>query len=333
MVVIPPCRCPPVGYVGPTAHRPGGNMDQVILDPQLVPLMGSAPTFVLSNDVLPPMRAAMVDAPGPVLSDAVERTDHVVSEDPRVTVRVHRPTGATGPLPLVYSIHGGGYVFGSCTMDDPKFDRWCPKLGCIGVSVEYRLAPETPYPGPLEDCYAGLRWAYEHRDELGIDPSRIVISGVSAGGGLAAGLALLVRDRGEIPVTHQLLECPMIDDRQTTSSSRLDGLPVWSRESNTFGWAAYLGELSGAAEPPAYAVPARADDLRGLPPGLVIVGGADGFRDEDITYALRLNQAGVPTALHVLPGAPHGVQMFAGTAVAQQWSQTVEQWLARALER
>ena len=245
-------------------------MDSVILDPQLMPLMAAAPSFVLSNEVLGSMRAAGLGVAAPALSDAVDRRDHEVSTEPRVVVRVHRPRGIDGPLPLVYWIHGGGYVLGSFDMDDTRFDRWCPSFGCIGVSVEYRLAPETPYPGPLEDCYAGLRWTWEHRDELGIDASRIVIGGVSAGGGLAAGLALLARDRGEVPVTHQLLECPMIDDRQATSSSRLDGLPVWSRESNTFGWKAYLGERYGRDDVESYAAPARAEDLRGLPPGLEI---------------------------------------------------------------
>lgn len=306
---------------------------RAVLDPQLVPLAANAPAFVLDDVTVRAMRAQGLGAAVPQLSDAVERTDHVVSEDPRVVVRVHRPKGLTGPLPLVYSIHGGGFIFGSYDMDDPKLDRWCSLFGCIGVSVEYRLAPETPYPGPLEDCYAGLAWAWNNRAELGIDESRIVITGVSAGGGLCAGLALLVRDRGEIPVTHQLLECPMIDDRQVTSSSRLDDLLIWSRESNTYGWRAYLGERYGTDDIPGHAAPSRADDLGGLPESLVIVGGADGFRDEDITYAMRLMQAGVPTALHVVPGAPHGVQMFAGTQPAQTWASLVEAWLGRAFAR
>jgi acetyl esterase/lipase len=215
-------------------------------------------------------------------------------------------------------------------MDDAKFDRYCPQFPCVGVSVEYRLAPETPYPGPLDDCYAGLRWTRDHAAELGVDPDRIGVAGVSAGGGLAAALVLLARDRGEVRVAFQLLECPMLDDRQTTSSSRREGLPIWSRESNMFGWQSYLGDLYGG-DVPAYAAPARATDLTGLPPALVIVGGADGFRDEDIEYALRLNQAGVPTELHVLPGAPHGVQFFAGSVIARRWGQTVTQWLEQQL--
>ena len=225
-------------------------MDAVILDEEIVPLLALAPAFRLSVDALPEMRDARIVAMQVELSDAVERTDHVVSEDPRVVVRVHRPKAVAGPLPCVYSIHGGGYVLGTYAMDDARFDRLCPTFPCVGVSVEYRLAPETAYPGPLDDCYAGLRWTFEHAAELGITPDRVGIAGVSAGGGLAAALALLARDRGEVPVAFQLLECPMIDDRQTTSSSRLDGLPIWSRESNEFGWRSYLGDLYGSDDVP-----------------------------------------------------------------------------------
>jgi acetyl esterase/lipase len=307
-------------------------MDAVILDDEIAPALAAFPMVAaLSVDALAAMRATRGEMfAGIELSDAVERSEQVVSDDPNVVVRVHRPKDVDGPLPCVYSIHGGGYVLGSYDMDDAKFDRYCPMFPCVGVSVEYRLAPETPYPGPLDDCYAGLRWTHDHADELGIARDRIGVAGVSAGGGLAAALALVARDRGEVPLAFQLLECPMLDDRQTTSSSQLDGLPIWSRESNAFGWRSYLGELYGG-DVPAYAAPARATDLTGLPPALVIVGGADGFRDEDIEYALRLNQSGVPTELHVLPGAPHGVQFFAGSVVARRWGQMVTQWLEQQL--
>jgi acetyl esterase/lipase len=306
-------------------------MDEAVLDPELEPLAGNAPVLQLTLDSIAVIREQGSLAAPVELSDAVERTDHVVQDDPRVVVRVHRARGTEGTLPCVYSIHGGGYVFGSYEMDDLRFDRWCVKHNCVGVSVEYRLAPDAAYPGPLEDCYAGLKWVHDHADAIGIDRSRIGISGVSAGGGLAAALALLARDRGEVPIAFQLLECPMIDDRQTSSSSRRDGMLIWSRESNEFGWRCYLGELYGSDDIPPYAAAARATDLRGLPPALVIVGGADGFRDEDIEYALRLGQAGVPPELHVLPGAPHGVQMFAGTRIAQRWADYVDDWLARML--
>ncbi len=271
--------------------------------------------------------------PPPALGDDVERIDHVVDAGLGVVVRVHRPKAVEGPLPCLFSIHGGGYIAGSYEGDDAKFDRWCPALGIVGVAVEYRLAPETPYPGPLEDCYRALSWVFAHADELGIDPARVGITGVSAGGGLCAALALLVRDRGELAVQFQLLDCPMIDDRQTTPSSRLDELLIWSRHANEFGWRAYLGDLYGGDAVPYYAAAARADDLAGLPEAYVCVGGADGFRDEDITYAMRLYGAGVPAELHVYPGAPHGVAAFAGTEIAKRYNRDQRDWLARQLAR
>jgi acetyl esterase/lipase len=263
------------------------------------------------------------------LSDAVERIDHLVPGDPDVALRVHRRAGADGLRPALYSMHGGGYMIGSYDMDDAMFDDRCQALDIVGVSVEYRLAPTTPYPGPLEDCYRGLKWTYDHAEELGIDRDRLGVTGVSAGGGLAAALALLARDRGEIPIAFQLLDCPMIDDRQATHSSRLAGLPVWSRESNEFGWRSYLGELYGSSEVPYTAAPARADDLTGLPPAFISVGSVDGFLDEDVDFALRLNRAGVPCELHVYPGACHGYQMVAGSPIVARSRADIIDWLAR----
>ncbi len=231
----------------------------------------------------------------------------------------------------IYSMHGGGYVIGSYTMDDLLFDRWCPALGVVGISVEYRLAPETPYPGPIEDCYAGLRWVHEHAGELGIDPTLVGVHGISAGGGLAAALALLARDRGGPPVAFQILISPMLDDRQVTPSSQLDGLAVWNRESNAFGWRSYLGELYGRDDVPHHAAPARAVDLSGLPPAFVSVGALDGFRDEDVDYALRLNHAGVPAELHVYPGAPHGFQIATESELCRRSFRDTEEWVARQL--
>jgi acetyl esterase/lipase len=201
------------------------------LDPEVAEAIKMLPFDDLTADVLLPLRVRF-EMPA---SDRVERIDRDVPGDPAVAVRVHRPKGAAGVLPCVYSIHGGGYVLGTNLMDDPILDELCPALGIVGVSVEYRLAPETPYPGPLEDCYTGLRWTHEHAEELGIDPDCIGVMGVSAGGGLAAALCLLARERGDLPVAFQLLDQPMLDDRQITPSSRQDGLAVWSRNSNTFG--------------------------------------------------------------------------------------------------
>lgn len=310
-------------------------MNTPALDPELAQLSELIPTLDFSGGVaeLRALLETMMAEMPPPLSDDVERADHVVSDDPYVVVRVHRPKNLEGPAACLYSIHGGGYVIGSYTMDDPVFDRYCVDFGCVGVSVEYRLAPETPYPGPLEDCYRGLVWTFAHSGDLGVDPARIGIRGESAGGGLAAGLALLARDRAEVDIAFALLECPMLDDRQVTPSSRYDDLKVWSRESNTFGWRSYLGDLYGTEDVPAYAAPARADDLGGLPPTFVMAGGADGFRDENMVYAMRLGQAGVPTDLSVIAGAPHGVQLlFTGTGPARRWTEAAREWLQPRLE-
>jgi acetyl esterase/lipase len=300
-----------------------------LLDPELRPVLGAFELPSIDAEGIAAIRSASLKSPG--LSDAVVRTEHIVPGDPAVPVRVHRPVAAEGRLPAIVTIHGGGYVIGSYDMDDPLLDRWCPGLGVAGVSVEYRLAPETPYPGPLEDCYAALRWTYDNADDLGIDRDRIGIYGLSAGGGLAAALALLARDRGEVPLAFQLLDCPMLDDRQQTPSIRADGLYVWSAGSNEFGWRSYLGALYGSDEVPTYAAAARADDLAGLPPACVIVGSIDGFRDEDIDYAQRLNQAGVSCELHVIAGLPHGYLLVPGADAVQLAMRSMDDWLARQL--
>ena len=302
---------------------------RTMLDPELRAVLESFELPALDGDGLAMIRSTVF---GDVeVSDAVERTERTVPGDSPVPVRVHRTKGAIEVQPAIVSIHGGGYVLGSYDMDDPRFDRWCPEFGIVGVSVEYRLAPETPYPGPLDDCYAALRWTYDNADELGIDPARIGIAGVSAGGGLTAALALVARDRGEVPVAFQILDSPMLDDRQITPSSQLDSLYVWSREANEFGWRSYLGDLYGSADVPAYAAPARATDLSGLPPTIVSVGAIDGFRDEDVDYATRLNQAGVPCELHVYAGLPHGNQMVADATAVRLCATDVEDWLRRQL--
>jgi acetyl esterase/lipase len=246
-------------------------------------------------------------------------------------VRVHRAKDAPGLLPAIVTIHGGGYVIGSYDMDSPLLERWCPALGVVGVSVEYRLAPETSYPGPLEDCYAALRWTYDHAHKLGIDKDRIGLYGLSAGGGLAAALALLARDRGEVPLAFVLLDCPMLDDRQQTASIGAEGLYVWGSGSNEFGWRSYLGALYGSDEVPSYAAAARAADLTRLPPTCVIVGSIDGFRDEDIDYAQRLNQAGVACELHVIAGLPHAYLLVPGAAAVQLAMYCMDDWLTRQL--
>ena len=268
-----------------------------------------------------------------VLSESVVRTELVVAGDPAVPVRVHRPAGQAGLLPAIVTIHGGGLVFGSYDMDTPLLDRWCHKFGLVGISVEYRLAPENPYPAALDDCYNALRWAYDRSEELGIDRTRIGLYGISAGGGLAASTAVLARDRAEVPVAFQILDTPMIDDRQMTNSLEADGFYVWNREWNEFAWRSYLGSHYGSDPVPPYAAAARTRDLRGLPPAFVTVGSIDGFRDQDVEYAMRLNQARVGCELHVLAGLPHGYGLVPEASGVQLAAVNMESWLVRQLAR
>jgi acetyl esterase/lipase len=266
---------------------------------------------------------------------SIERRDVLVpgrNGDPDVPVRVYTPRAPSGPRPLLYWIHGGGYIFGTIDMSDPRCDLFAETLDCVVVSVEYRLAPECPFPAPIEDCYTGLAWAAAHTEELGVDRTRIVIGGQSAGGGLAAALALLVRDRGEIPVAYQLLIYPMIDDRNASPSSHLV-TKVWTRQANFLGWRCYLGAEPGGPDVSPYAAPARALDLRGLAPAFIGVGTLDVFRDENIEYARRLLEAGVATELHVYPGAPHGFEGFAPNAeVSRRFIRDIDDALRRAMK-
>jgi acetyl esterase/lipase len=302
-----------------------------LLDPELAAIIEPFAYVDYDETTVQEMREMLPFTPATSLPE-VRREDRTVSADPEVIVRTHRPTRATAPAPAVISMHGGGFIIGNRTFDDPRLGHWCTELGVVGVSVEYRLSPEVRYPGPLEDCYAALRWTVEHADELGIDPSRIGVTGVSAGGGLAAGLALLARDRGEHQIAFQLLECPMIDDQQTTASRQRPGLPMWSREANDYGWRNYLGDLYGTDDVPSYAAPFREGDLAGLPPAYVSVGALDGFLDEDVAYAARLNAAGVPTELHVYPAAPHAFQLFEGSALADRANRHMDEWLSGQLD-
>lgn len=214
-------------------------------------------------------------------------------------IRLFRPVGVTGQAPALLWIHGGGYVIGRAAQDDALCRRYARELGATVASVEYRLAPEHPYPASVEDCYSALQWLIRLPS---VDPSRVAIGGASAGGGLAAALALHTRDRGEIPLVAQLLVYPMLDDR-TVDRKELDheGHRLWNKSSNKFGWSAYLGGAD-----PEVAVPARREDLSGLPPTWLGVGTFDLFHDEDLTYAERLTAAGVPCEVEVVTGAFHG---------------------------
>ena len=252
---------------------------------------------------------------------------------PQVMVRLYRPAALPDNAPALYWIHGGGMVLGSVEMNEAYCGGLADRLNAVIASVEYRLAPEHPYPAPLDDCYAGLSWLAGATDELGVDPTRIAIGGASAGSGLAAGLALLARDRGEVEVCFQFLVYPMLDDRNSTRSSHaIRDSRVWNRDTNHVGWNAYLSGQAGTEGIDAYAAPARSDDLSGLPPAYICVGTMDLFVDEDIAYAQALLAAEVPVELHVYPGAFHGSpNSIPNASLSVRWSADEQAALDRAL--
>lgn len=227
----------------------------------------------------------------------------VVAVNDDVSVHVFRPATARPRTPALLWIHGGGMVLGDAGQDRAFCRRVADELGIVVVSVEYRLAPEHPFPTPLEDSYTALEWLAGQPD---IDPARIAIGGQSAGGGLAAALTLLAQERGEIRPVLQLMSYPMLDDRTTTRTD-IDPrrLRIWSPRSNRFGWRAYLGDTASGGEVSPLAAPSRYEDLSGLPPAWIGVGTNDLFHDEDVAYARRLQEAGVDCTLHVVPGAYH----------------------------
>ncbi|MEV4241891.1 alpha/beta hydrolase [Streptosporangium canum] len=293
------------------------------IDPELAAALAEAPLQATDMDGiraedLPGIRL-QIDAAGAAMA-ALEPDGRVTIEDrsvpgpdgaPDVRVRIYRPTGQRGTAPGLYWIHGGGMILGTVEMEDPRLVEYVAQVGCVIVSVGYRLAPEHPHPAPVEDCYAGLVWTAKNAAELGIDPDRLAVAGISAGGGLAAATVLLARDRGGPSLAFQMLICPMLDDRNTTPSSHeFAEAVVWNRAANLFGWAALLGDDAGTDGVSPYAAPARATDLSGLPPAYIDVGELEVFRDECVDYVQRLVRAGVSTEFHLYPGAFHGFDMM-----------------------
>ncbi len=248
-----------------------------------------------------------------------------------IELAVIQRAGRTGTAPAFVTFHGGGMVFGHHLGNLESYDDWLLTHDVVLVSVDYRLAPEYPDPYPVEDCYAGLVWVAEHADELGVDPERIVIAGQSAGAGLAAGTALLARDRNGPPLIGQVLVSPMLDDTLgTVSAAQFDGVGTADTTMTRFGWDALLGDRRGGEDVSVYAAPARASDLTGLPRTYVDCGSAEVFRDETVAYASRLWAAGVDAELHVWPGAFHG---FTGMQPAAALSVSAVRALAAWTER
>ena len=270
-------------------------------------------------------------------AEGIEHTDHVVPgyQGAEIVVTVLRRRDHTRPGTGIFFTHAGGMIVGDRFFGIAVLLPWIVQHDAVGVTVEYRLAPEFPDPYPVQDCYAALQWMSTHADQIGLDPERIMITGASAGGGLAAGTALLARDRDGPSLTGQVLIYPMLDDRdQTVSTHQFDGVGVWDRVSNTTGWSALLGNRRGTDDVSIYAAPARATDLSGLPPAFIDCGSTEVFRDEDVAFAAALWRAGVQAELHVWPGAFHGVDLAApDTVIAQAMTAARDAWVARHLNR
>ncbi|MCM3677098.1 alpha/beta hydrolase [Peribacillus simplex] len=306
------------------------------------------------NRVLPELRQAFAHFPGfqfeenlewsrsLLLNPHVEKSEHVHTISRMIPgvvgemlVKIYEPAERNrDKLPAMLWIHGGGYVMGHPDMDDVLCERFVQTAGCVVVSVDYRLAPEHPYPAAIEDCYAGLVWMTDEAESLGIDVNRVAIAGASGGGGLTAALALMVRDKGGPSIIFQMPLYPMLDNRNITPSSHenTENHATWNRTNNLAAWSMYLGEGNDDNEISPYAVPSRTENLAGLPPTYTCVGQLDLFRDETIEYVTRLAQAGVDVEFHLYPGCFHCFEVFVPEAeVSQRAIQSYMDAMARAL--
>ncbi|MFT4054402.1 MAG: alpha/beta hydrolase [Novosphingobium sp.] len=307
------------------------------IDKDLLPVVEAIPTFDLSDEVLPMAREGMEQmaalAPVPTDSGVTWREGHIATAAGHdLKVVIYTPDAMTGELPALLHIHGGGYVAGSHKISHIGNIGLAADLAAVIVSVDYRLAPETVAPGSVEDCYAALCWMVEQASALGIDTTRIAVRGESAGGGLAAALALLARDRGGPALVHQNLIYPMLDDLTCiTELPEHLGAFVWTAASNRYGWRSLLGKAPGSADVSPYCAPARATDLAGLPSSFIGVGELDLFLPEDMDYARRLILAGVRTEMHVYPGAFHGFDAQADAPVTIAMKRDATEALRRAL--
>ncbi len=308
-------------------------------DPEIAPLIPTLPTTMDWSDI-PGARSGMLEMIQTMLGGAepegVDHADRMIpgpAGAPEVRVRVYRPKGVEGPLPGVLYIHGGGFCVGAIETEHMGAAQAATAAQAVVVSVGYRLAPEHPFPAGIEDCYAALVHMEKEAAALGIDAQRIAVMGGSAGGGLAAGIALMARDRGGPALCFQVLNIPELDDRlETASMKQFTDTPLWNRPNAIVSWRYYLGDALGADVSP-YAAPARAEDLSGLPPAYVSTMEYDPLRDEGIRYALRMLEQGVSVELHQFPGTFHGSAMFAHAGVSRRASAEMMDALARGLAK
>lgn len=319
------------------------SSSQFLVDPEVAGLLDVFAPVNLSSATLASVRAAQaVPAPGapdprhlyPGVKTIEQRVPGAPG-DPDVRVLWYAPTDRTTTGGALVWFHGGGYVLGTADNDEIRCRRIVTETGLSVASVDYRLAPETKAPGQVYDAYAALSWVHQHAVELGIDPGHVAVGGASAGGGLAAGLATLARDRGDLPICFQLLIYPMLDDRTATviDPAPYAGEFIWTPSDNRFGWTSLLVSDPGGPDTSPYAAPARVESVDGLPPTYISVGALDLFADENIAYAQRLVRAGVPTELHVYPGGYHAFDLNADAAIARAHTRDYLDAIARRVAR
>ena len=295
-----------------------------LVDAELLSALDAMPSFSVNAETLAGVRRAIADArvPAPPGPDTTVEERHLPGPDgTSLRVLVYAPEAPSRTGGLLW-LHGGGMVMAKPDGNEALCRYLAHIAGCVVVAVDYRLAPEHPYPAALDDCYAALRWMHDSADELGISSKLFAVAGESGGGGLAAGLALLTRDRADITLSAQFLLYPMLDDR-TGRPSEPDPLPssgefVWTRESNRFAWSAVMGADAGGPDVAIYAAPGRATDLRGMAPTSIFIGELDLFIGENIRFARTLVGSTVATDFHVYPGAYHGFISFAQDAEVSQ---------------
>lgn len=331
--LVPPLAHVPALAAASAAGTAAAGATAPAIDPMalLDPELREGAQLILSRPLPDPldhaaiiaMRASVPPPPEPLPAPAPEVVLKRIpgakgQPDVQIAVIGAKPGGA--PRPAILHIHGGGFIVGRMQDTIPASQRLSEELDCVVVEVEYRLSPETRFPGPLEDCHTALVWLHAQAESLGVDRSRIAVMGESAGGGLAAMLAIAARDRGSVPLCYQVLIYPMLDDR-TGSTRRVPpfiGTIGWNEAGNVVGWTSLLGQSAGSASVPQGAVPARVENLAGLPPAFIGVGSIDLFVEEDMDYAQRLVRAGVPTTLLVTPGGFHGFDFVVPKARASR---------------
>jgi acetyl esterase len=310
-----------------------------LVDPEIAPIIALFPSLDMTADNLAEVRAALGSGlPQPPEHPLQPEICVAAGRDgaPDVALYVYNPASPNRSRAAILHIHGGGMVLGSAEMSKPSMPPVAIANDAVVVSVEYRLAPETPFPGPQEDCYTGLAWLVANAERLGVDPGRIAVMGESAGGGLAAALAQMVRDRGEHRLAAQILIYPMLDHRtggpNCLYNNPVTGEFIWTPARNQFGWESLRGDYALDDQRKGWFSPSRAASLADLPPAYILVGSLDLFLDENLDYSRRLTADGVPVELHVYPGGIHAFNMVPEARIAQQAARDLMAGIAQLLK-